>query len=232
MDPSGAVPFAGSCATCGAPLQAGRAACQECGAPVSSAGIAASPADGGAGWPKVTPEARPDLRPPGPNQWYSDRFRAVASGEPDPAASPRGPAGPSVAGFFSDLPFQAPPVAVGWLVVVGTWLSAAAFVLPWASANGLGYLESWGLYKPSHVLAFFLVIGVALLAILPFRVPPLVRLGLIPLLLGAFEVGLFWEWVGSQSLGLGIWILIVGAVLCTVGGVAVASRLVEPPRPT
>ena len=232
MDPSTGVPFAGSCATCGAPLQAGRAACPECGAPVAGPGTSASSADGGTGWPKVTPEARPDLRPPGPNQWYSDRFRAVATGAPDPAASPRSPAAPGVAGVFSDLPFQAPPVAVGWLVVVGTWVSAIAFVLPWASANGLGYLESWGLYKTSHVLAFFLVVIIALLAILPFRLPPIVRLGLLPLLLGAFEVGLFWEWVGSQSLGIGIWALIVGAVLCIVGGIAVASRLVEPPRPT
>ena len=142
------------------------------------------------------------------------------------------PAAPTVAGLFSDLPFQAPPVAVGWLVVVGTWVSAVAFVLPWASANGLGYLESWGLYKPSHVLVFFLVVIVALVALLPFRIPPVIRLGLVPLLLGGFEVGLFWEWVGSQSLGIGIWTLIVGAVLCIVGGVAVASRLLEPLRPT
>ena len=225
------MPFAGSCATCGAPLQAGRAACPECGAPVAGSHTSEAPADSGTGWPKLTPEARPDLRPPGPNQWYSDRFRAAATGAPDPVAAPR-PAAVGAAGLFSDLPFQAPPVAVGWLVVVGTWVSAVAFVLPWASATGLGYLESWGLYKPSHVLAFFLVVVIALLAILPFRVPPVVRLGLIPLLLGAFEVGLFWEWVGSQSLGVGIWTLIVGAVLCIVGGVAVASRLVEPPRPT
>lgn len=231
MDPSPAVPLAGSCVTCGAPLQAGRAACPECGAPVGGAGTGAAPADGGTAWPKVSPEGRPDLRPPGPNQWYSDRFRAAASGAADPAAASRGPAA-GAAGLFSDLPFQAPPMPVGWLVVIGTWVSAVAFVLPWASANGLSYLESWGLYKPSHVLAFFLVIAIALLAILPFRLPPLVRLGLIPLLLGAFEVGLFWEWVGSQSLGIGIWTLIVGAVLCIVGGVAVASRLVEPPRPT
>ncbi len=232
MDPSTAVPFAGSCATCGAPLQAGRAACQECGAPVAGQAADGQPSDGGAaGWARVTPEARPDLRPPGPNQWYSDRFRAAASGEP--AGAPAGsPPGPTVAGPFSDLPFQAPPVAVGWLVVAGTWVSAVAFVLPWASVSGLGYLESWGLYKPSHVLVFFLVVIVALLALLPFRVPPVIRLGLIPLLLGAFEVGLFWEWVGSQSLGIGIWTLIVGAVLCLIGGVAVASRLLEPLRPT
>ena len=121
---------------------------------------------------------------------------------------------------------------MGWLVVVGTWVSAVAFVLPWASVNGLSYLESWGLYKPSHVLVFFLVVIVALVALLPFRVPPVIRLALVPLLLGAFEVGLFWEWVGSQSLGIGIWTLIVGAVLCLVGGVAVASRLLEPLRPT
>jgi hypothetical protein len=232
MDPSTAVPFAGSCATCGAPLQAGRAACPECGAPVAVQGADLPPGGAGAGWAKVTPEARSDLRPPGPNQWYSDRFRSAASGEADGAPAPRGPTAPTVAGLFSDLPFRAPPVAVGWLVVVGTWVSAVAFVLPWASANGLGYLESWGLYKPSHVLVFFLVVIVALLALLPLRVPAVIRLGVVPLLLGAFEVGLFWEWVGSQSLGLGIWTLIVGALLCIVGGVAVASRLLEPLRPT
>jgi len=230
MDPSTAVPFAGLSTTCGAPLQAGRTACPECGAPVGDESTGTRSGDGGT-WPKVSPEARPDLRPPGPNQWYSDRFRATAA-DPSAALSAHPPATPQVASVFSDLPFQAPPVAVGWLVVIGTWVSAVAFLLPWASASGLGYLESWGLYKPSHVLAFFLVVIIALLAILPFRIPPLVRLGLAPLLLGAFELGLFWEWVGSQSLGIGIWTLIVGAVLCVVGGVAVASRLVEPPRPT
>jgi len=231
MDPSTAVPIAGSCRTCGAPLMAGRAACPECGAPVAAEGPAGPPGDARTGWPTVTPEARPELRTPGPNQWYSDRFRAAASGAPESPVAPRATT-PGAAGLFSDLPFQAPPLAVGWLVVAGTWISAIAFVLPWASANGLGYLEAWGLYKPSHVLAFLLVVVVALLALLPFRIPAVVRLGLIPLLLGAFEVGLFWEWVGSQSLGIGIWALIVGAVLCLVGGVAVASRLVAPPRPT
>ncbi|HTS14208.1 MAG TPA: hypothetical protein VMH24_00965 [Candidatus Sulfotelmatobacter sp.] len=234
MDTSAPVPLAGSCTTCGAPLQAGRAACQECGAPVGATGVAPGGGDP-PGWSTVPPESRPQppsgLRPPGPNEWYSDRFRTAAAGGPDAAPAP-GPPQPAVAGLFSDLPFQAPPLAVGWVVVAGTWVSALAFLLPWASAPGLGYLQSWGLYKPSHVLVFFLVVAVGLVTILPLRIPPLIRFALGPVILGAFELGLFWEWLGSQSLGPGIWALVAGGILCLGGGIVVASRLVEPPRPT
>jgi len=232
MDPSTAVPFAGSCATCGAPLQAGRAACPECGAPVTSPGTDASPAEGGAGWSKVTPEARPDLRPPGPNQWYSDRFRAANNAAATSRGLTREPARPATVGLFSDLPFQAPAIPAGWLVVVGAWASVLAFLLPWASAPGLGYFDAWGLYKGSHVLAFIGAVAIALVAILPVRLSLLLRLSLLPLLLGAFELGLIWEWVGAQTIGPGVWLLLLGALLCVSGGVVVASRVIPPPRPT
>ena len=73
--------------------------------------------------------------------------------------------------------------------------------------------------------------AIALLASLRLRLPPLLRWGLLPVLLGAFEFGLFWEWLGSQSIGPGIWILLAGAVLCVSGGIVVAARLIEPEAP-
>jgi hypothetical protein len=219
-DASAATPLAGVCATCGAPLQAGRAACVECGSPV--AGPSGSPAP---------PAPRPDLRPPGPNEWYSDRFRTASAGGPDPAPAGGAPR-PQVAGLMSDLPFEAPPWAVGWLVVSGAWVSALAYVLPWADAPGLGYFDGWGLYKTTHVLAFLAAVAIALIVILPLHLPHLIRFSLLPLLLGAFELGLFWERLGGQAIGIGLWLLLVGAVLCVSGGIVVASRLVEPPRPT
>ncbi len=211
-------PPAETCPACGAPIDAGQTACPECGLPFTARGAPRAPSA--------------DLKAPGPNQWYSERFRVAAA---DPANGSmglaHGAAGSPTAGLLSDLPFQAPPLAAGWLVVVGAWASVLAYLLPWASAGGLGYFDSWGLYKGSHLLAFFAAVAVALLAILPFRLPPLLRLGLLPLLLGAFEFGLFWEWLGSQAIGPGIWIMLVGAVLCVSGGIVVASRLIEPEAP-
>jgi hypothetical protein len=232
---------AAACQACGAPRDVGLGACPECGLPVTADGSAAAAVGPLSLWPVTLPAppspsappgpaAPPDLRTPGRNQWYSDRFRAAA----DPAAASvgltRGPARPATAGLFSDLPFVAPPLAVGWVVISGAWASVLAFLLPWAS--GLGYFDAWGLYKGSHLLAFFAAVAVALLAILPVRLPPLVRLALLPLLLGAFEFGLFWEWLGVQAIGPGVWLLLLGAILCVSGGIVVASRLTDAARPT
>lgn len=229
-DAPAAPPPADTCPACGAPVEAGRSACPECGLPFTAR--APSPALTVDPTARVATAPPADLKTPGPNQWYSERFRTAAA---DPSNATvglaHGPAGSPTAGLFSDLPLEAPPLAAGWLVVVGAWASVLAYVLPWASASGLSYFEAWGLYKPSHLLAFFATVAIALLASLRLRLPPLLRWGLLPVLLGAFEFGLFWEWLGSQSIGPGIWILLAGAVLCVSGGIVVAARLIEPEAP-
>lgn len=161
----------------------------------------------------------PSARSLGPNQWYSERFREAA-GEPATSEAPAPRAG--AAGFLSDLPIAAPPVPMGWLAIAGVWLLALAFLLPWAPNSD--YFTGWGLGLGRNFLVFFAALAVALLTILPLHLPAWLRLGLLPLLMGTFSLGLVWHRLESQAPQVGVWLLLVGGLMAVAGSVWILWR--------
>jgi hypothetical protein len=162
----------------------------------------------------VPPEARP--LPQG--QWYSERFRAAAAGQPlapQPEASSAPHAGS--AGLFSDLPIAGPPAALGWFSIIGSWLLVLAFLLPWAP--NLDYFSAWGVGVGRNFIVLIASVVVAILTVLPLRIPASLRLGLLPLLLGAFCLGLAWYQLSfAQAPQVGFWLFLVGGILAAGGG--------------
>jgi hypothetical protein len=162
----------------------------------------------------VPPEARP--LPQG--QWYSERFRAAAAGQPMGAeAETPAQARAGSAGLFSDLPIAGPPVALGWASIVGSWLLVLAFLLPWAP--NLDYFSAWGVGVGRNFIVLIASVVVAILTVLPLRIPASLRLGLLPLLLGAFCLGLAWYQLSfAQAPQVGFWLFLVGGILAAGGG--------------
>ncbi len=133
-------------------------------------------------------------------------------------------AAPGRASFLADLPFDAPSDAAGWLIAIGGLVATVGFLLPWApnviGAAGIGgYVDRWGLATISHLPVFLAVLVVALLAVIPSRVPAWLMSGLVPILLGGLLLGLAWPYlVGGLGTGIGLLADAVAAVALVVGG--------------
>jgi len=168
--------------------------------------------------------AAPDARPLPPGQWYSERFRAAATGQPlAPETETQPPVRAGSAGLFSDLPIAAPSAPIGWFSVLGSWLLVLAFLLPWAP--NLDYFSAWGVGVGRNFMVLIASVVVALLTVLPLRIPDGVRLGLLPLLLGAFCLGLAWYQLSfSQAPQVGFWLFLVGGLMAAGGGAYTALR--------
>ena len=113
----------------------------------------------------------------------------------------------------------------GWLSVAGAAFAAVGFLLPWArvviGANGLSYVDRWGLAGQNHVLVVLGVLTLLVLGLVGNPVPVWVRAGIGGLGLGPLLLGLVWPYlfVGALGSGPGIPIVAVGAVALIVSGV-------------
>jgi hypothetical protein len=123
----------------------------------------------------------------------------------------------------------------GWVVLAGAALGTLGFLLPWsrvvigAGAFG-GYLSTWGLASPTHLLVFLMILVVLGLAIVPTRVPAWLAFGVGGLALGGFLIGLSWPYlVGPLGADIGVLLVGLGGAILGVGGVMAtwSSRHVE-----
>lgn len=178
----------------------------------TAAGMSASPA-------YVSPV--PPGMPPAP---------ATASG--GPATASGGPAAvrPGKAPLLADLPFDAPDSLAGWLVAAGSSIGAVSFLLPWAPRI-VDYTSSWGFASLSNLPVLGLLIVTAVLAILPNRVAPWVRSGVLGLMGGSLFLGLLWPYVvGDFGAEFGSIAGAAAAIVLIAGGtLSVAPRGDRPP---
>jgi hypothetical protein len=139
--------------------------------------------------------------------------------------------GPGSAPLLADLPFDAPNSLPGWLIAAGSAAAIAGFLLPWSTtipfASGFGYLDTWGLATPSHLLLLLATVATLALAILPNRVAAWLRTGVAGLVLGALLLGIVWPYlldgfgamIGALAEGVAAALLLIGGLLA-----------VRPPR--
>jgi hypothetical protein len=135
---------------------------------------------------------------------------------------------PGEAPLLADLPFDSPDSLPGWLIAAGSAAAIAGFLLPWSNAipfaSGFGYLDTWGLATPSHLLILLMTVGLLALTILPNRVPAWLRNGVAALGLGGLLLGIIWPYL-MDGFGAMIGVLAeaTGAMLLLIGGL-LASR--------
>ncbi len=116
-----------------------------------------------------------------------------------------------------------------WLVIGGATLAIVSFVLPWATdgvlgSRGTGYTSDWGLANLGHLLLIVAVATVLVLHLVENPVPGWIRSGILPIAVGGLLAGLaFAYYARPVGGGTGVAVLLAGAVLLLVGGVA-ASR--------
>ncbi|TFG68791.1 MAG: hypothetical protein E4H24_02650 [Thermomicrobiales bacterium] len=123
----------------------------------------------------------------------------------------------------------------GWVVLVGAAFATLGFLLPWsrvvigAGAFG-GYLSTWGLASPTHLLVFLVILAVLGLAVVPSRVPAWLAFGVGGLALGGLLIGLSWPYlVGPLGADIGVLMVGLGGAILGIGGVMASwsSRHVE-----
>jgi hypothetical protein len=216
-----------TCLACGAFVDEGRTDCQECGAVLADLGAAATPAPATEPPPTAAPvhlaaptiERKPVAgRELGPNAWYSVRSRARPAG--------------GRAGVFSDLPVELPGTRGGRLAVIGLLVIALSLLLPWAPvANFVSYFDAWGLGRPSTIVVFVLALVLLVLALEPVPLSMRLRTGWLPVLFGAFGVGLAWSRIdgGLAFIDVGGWLFALGGCLAVVGGLFVLAGGIEEP---
>ena len=116
-----------------------------------------------------------------------------------------------------------------WLVIGGSTLAIVSFVLPWATdgvlgSRGVGYTAEWGLANLGHLLLIAAAAGILILHLVETPVPGWIRSGVLPIAVGGLLAGLaFAYYAGPFGGGTGVAVLLAGAVLLLVGGIA-ASR--------
>lgn len=165
----------------------------------------------------------------------------VPAGLPAPArswagsanAEPGGAAGnvrgEAAAGASAELSLTDPArraEAIDWIAVAGAALGSVGFLLPWAGtivgADGVGYLDTWGLAGPGHALVVVGMLAVLAFAVAKTRVPAWLRLGIPGLILSALLVGLLWPYIlGPLGPLPGAYLSLVGALV--LGAAAVAA---------
>lgn len=163
--------------------------------------------------PTVGPAPAVSAAPPGPSWPSRPATRSLEDAQAAALArwaavtgAASAPADPSVAGTATrdaerrdGLPALSVPVAER-LVALAAGIVAVAFLLPWGDLvigaviigepwHRLGILAAW------HWLAWLAALPVILLAIAAERVPPWLRLGVVPIAYGGLVVGLAWPYV-------------------------------------
>jgi hypothetical protein len=123
----------------------------------------------------------------------------------------------------------------GWFVVVGATMSLLGFLLPWsrvvigARATG-GYLDTWGLASPTHLLVVIGLLVVLGLGVMRTRVPTWLSTGVLGLAAGGLLLGLSWPYiVGPLGAGIGVLVVALGGIALLIGGAlgSWATRHVE-----
>jgi hypothetical protein len=130
------------------------------------------------------------------------------------------------ASLFADLPFDAPDSLTDWLVALGSVVAAVSFLLPWIPGT-INYVTSWGLGTASRLPILLLLVATAVLGILPNRVAPWVRSGVLALLAGSLFLGNIWPIVVGDYGGaaFGAIVAAAAAVILIAGGIlGVAPR--------
>lgn len=151
----------------------------------------------------------------------------------DPAAAALKPGDGTAARPIAELSLTDPArraEAIDWIAVAGAALGSVGFLLPWArtivGADGVGYLDTWGLAGPAHVLVVVGMLVVLALAVATTRVPAWLRLGIPGLVLSALLVGLLWPYLlGPLGPLPGAYVSLAGALL--LGAAAVAALVTD-----
>lgn len=155
----------------------------------------------------------------------------AGTGSADPAVAAADARDGAAARTGSDLSLTDPVrrgEAIDWIAVAGAALGSVGFLLPWArsiiGADGVGYLDTWGLAGPGHVLVVAGMLVVLTLAVVNTRVPAWLRLGIPGLVLSALLVGLLWPYLlGPLGPLPGAYLSLVGALIL---GAAAGAALV------
>lgn len=157
----------------------------------------------------------------------------AGSGSADPALATAGARDGAAARAGSELSLTDPArrgEAIDWIAVAGAALGSVGFLLPWArtiiGADGVGYLDTWGLAGPGHVLIVAGMLVVLALAAAKTRVPAWLRLGIPGLALATLLVGLLWPYLlGPLGPLPGAYLSLVGALI--LGAAAVAALVTD-----
>jgi hypothetical protein len=94
-----------------------------------------------------------------------------------------------------------------------------SFPLPSLTSPFLSWFAAWGSTPTGNLVPFVLALVVAFAAVTPSRLPVRLRLGYGPLVLGLVGVGIAWGAIVLLSgSGIGVWVLVLGALLAAAGG--------------
>jgi hypothetical protein len=112
----------------------------------------------------------------------------------------------------------------GGFVVVGSAMATLGFLLPWSdwvvgARSAGGYLDTWGLASPMHVLALSIVLLVLALGVVQTNVAPWFRSGVLGLLVGGLLIGLTWPYtIGPLGADFGANLTALGGLALVLGG--------------
>lgn len=176
--------------------------------------------------PMREPTVMPLAGTAAPTAQTAQTARTASETRPSPDPAPR----PGEAPLLADLPFDAPNTLSGWLVAIGSGVAAISFLLPWAPGIA-NYTSSWGLSSVANIPVLALLVVTVVLAVLPNRVAPWVRSGVLGMIGGSLFLGVLWPYVvGDFGAEFGAIVGGVGAIVLVAGGIlAVAPRREPPP---
>jgi hypothetical protein len=110
------------------------------------------------------------------------------------------------------------------MIGAGAAIAALGFLLPWAEVvigSGLAgsYWARWGMAGPGHWIVVALLVALVGVALARDRLARIPR-GPIAIGLGMLLVGLVWPYLfGVIGHSVGVWLVLVGAIVLAVGGI-------------
>ncbi|HEX2755026.1 MAG TPA: hypothetical protein VHM48_06160 [Candidatus Limnocylindrales bacterium] len=176
-------------------------------------GAGGSPAPGGAGMPPV----------PGVATRSSDQA--------SPASSWAGSGSAALSDALGSARVTA--AASRRAIAAGAGLAALGMLLPWVNtlpgaSPFAGYLDRWGLAGPGLWLVFLGLVVLTAVAVSSGRAASW-PIGLPAVATAAFLVGLVWPYaVGGFGRSIGIWVIVVGAIVLGGGGLLDRHSEAEP----
>ncbi len=138
----------------------------------------------------------------------------------------------------SGISVQAPAELPGWLTIAGSAIAAVSFLMPWSrdgviGAVGSAYFDRWGLANAGYLPLVLVALGLLVVNGVPNPIPSWIRAGVAPLAIGGILFGLDWAYQTRPfSDGLGVTLLLVGAIVLVAGGlvgVRAGRHLAAPP---